>query len=205
MNDRIYRTVEDRMLLGVMGGISLRLGMDPSIVRVIYAIVTVLSGIFPLVIAYVIMAIVIPEAPPAWERSMRAAGPGGSPGAGAAGPTGWGTEAAEASGAAGWATADAAMGSSGAGAAGAAADPAAPGPAWGAGWDAAASDGERASGRRRGDDPRVGAIVGGLVLLGLGSLFLLVQVVPGVDWGVLGPAALVGLGVILILASIRRA
>jgi len=119
MNDRIYRTVEDRMLLGVMGGISLRLGMDPSIVRVIYAIVTVLSGIFPLVIAYVIMAIVIPEAPPAWERSMRAAGPGGSPGAGAAGPTGWGTDAAEAAGAAGWAT-DGAGAAEAAGTAGAA-------------------------------------------------------------------------------------
>jgi len=122
MNDRIYRTVEDRMLLGVMGGISLRLGMDPSIVRVIYAIVTVLSGIFPLVIAYVIMAIVIPEAPPAWERSMRAAGPGGSPGAGAAGPTGWGTDAAEAAGAAGWAT-DGAGAAEAAGTAGAAVPP----------------------------------------------------------------------------------
>jgi phage shock protein C len=231
MNDRLYRTVEDRMLLGVMGGISLRLGMDPSIIRIIYAIVTVVSGIFPLAIAYLVMAFVIPEAPPGWEASMRGAARGGS-GSGAAGPTGWGAGdagatgpgatvgPAGATGPTGWGAAPSAQGPTGTAGwetgvtgatgtaagvdAGAAGSGGAAGPAWGAAWDADGSSGS-GRGRRRGSDPRVGAIVGGLVLVGLGSLFLLVQLVPDLDWGVVGPVALVALGVILILGSIRRA
>ena len=62
MNERIYRSREDRMFLGVLGGVSLRLGVDPSLVRVAYAIGTLLTGIFPLVIVYFVMAVVIPEA-----------------------------------------------------------------------------------------------------------------------------------------------
>jgi phage shock protein C len=211
MNDRLYRSVDDRMVLGVLCGISLRLGMDPSIIRVIYAVVTVLSGIFPLVIAYAIMAFVIPEAPPGSEASLRAAAGRGS---GAAGPTGWGTEAGSAAGAAGAdasgssASASAGWGAGPAtGAAGAAATGAAAGagaaPAWGTAWDATGEAAGTAG--RHGRDPRAGAIVGGLVLLGLGLLFLLVQVVPDLDWGVVGPVALVGLGIVLILGSVRRA
>jgi len=213
MNDRLYRTSQDRMLLGVMGGISLRLGMDPSIIRIIYAIVTVVSGIFPLAIAYLVMAFVIPEAPPGWEASMRAARPGGPGGSGSAGsgPADWGADwgagagagaggaagdAAGSGGPTGWATAAGATGAAGTSAP-------STGTAWGAAWDADAPGDAGTAGRRR--DPRVGAIVGGLVLVGLGSLFLLVQIVPDLDWGVVGPAALVGLGVILILGSIRRA
>jgi phage shock protein PspC (stress-responsive transcriptional regulator) len=211
MNDRLYRTSQDRMLLGVMGGISLRLGMDPSIIRIIYAIVTVVSGIFPLAIAYVVMAFVIPEAPPGWEASMRAAGPGGPGGSGPGGsgsagadPTGWGADrgagaagdAAGSGGPTGWATAAGPTGAAGT-------SGHVSGPAWGATWEADVPGDAGTAGRRR--DPRVGAIVGGLVLVGLGSLFLLVQVVPDLDWGVVGPTALVVLGVILILGSIRRA
>jgi phage shock protein C len=197
MNERLYRTVEDRMLLGVMGGISLRLGMDPSIVRVIYAIVTVVSGIFPLVIAYAVMAFVIPDAPPGWEAFMRAAGRGGDAGTGARGPTAWGTP-----GPTGW---DAGAAAGPAWGEAAAAAGAAAGPAWGEGLGAPASSGPATTDGRSRGDPRVGAIVGGLVLLGLGLLFLLVQLVPDLDWGLAGPVALVALGVILVIGSIRRA
>ena len=219
MNERLYRTVEDRMLLGVLGGISLRLGIDPSVVRVLYAIVTVVSGIFPLLIAYVIMAAVIPDGPPGWEASVRAGGRDGNAGSdargaagwdtGAAGAAGWGTDTPAAAGTPGPAAWDAGAapaagpGSTAAGAAtGAAADG---GAAWGAGWGAPASVGRTTTGGRRGGDPRAGAIVGGLVLLGLGSLFLFVQLVPDLDWGVAGPVALVVLGAILVVGSIRPA
>ncbi len=275
MNDRIYRTREDRMFLGVLGGFSLRFGIDPSIVRIGYAIVTLITGIVPLVIVYFVMAIVIPEAPPGYEAAARAAvgtvpppwatpAPPPPPSAwppaeSSVPPTGWGAQAppvgstpapaSEPASAPGPAPAyapepvpgtDATAGGVGfaaippATAAFTAAGPSTPGrstpgpsgpwpptagptagftptspptpgptPGWGAGWDAS---GRPVSGEtdQHARDARTGAIVGGLVLVGLGGAFLLAQVAPQVDWGIVGPALLIVLGVVLVIASFRR-
>jgi phage shock protein C len=64
MNDRLYRSTDDRMFAGVCAGIADRLGMDPSVVRVVYALLALVSGIVPLLIVYVVLAIVVPEEPP---------------------------------------------------------------------------------------------------------------------------------------------
>ena len=34
MNDRLYRSVDDRVIAGVCGGLAVRLGVDPSLVRI---------------------------------------------------------------------------------------------------------------------------------------------------------------------------
>ena len=62
MNDRLYRSRSDRMLAGVAGGLAEHFDLDPSIVRVGWVILTILSGgIFLLI--YIVMAIVVPEEP----------------------------------------------------------------------------------------------------------------------------------------------
>ena len=63
MNDRLYRSVDDRVLAGVCAGLADRLDMDPALVRIAYAILALLSGVFPLLVLYVIMIVVIPEEP----------------------------------------------------------------------------------------------------------------------------------------------
>jgi hypothetical protein len=79
-----------------------------------------------------------------------------------------------------------------------------PAPAWGSGWDAS---GRPVSGEtdQHARDARTGAIVGGLVLVGLGGAFLLAQLAPQLDWGIAGPVLLIALGIVLVLASFRRA
>ena len=68
MNDRLYRSRSDRMLAGVAGGLAERFDLDPSIVRVGWAILTILSGgIFLLI--YIVMAIVVPEEPASADRA----------------------------------------------------------------------------------------------------------------------------------------
>ena len=62
MDDRLYRSVDDRVLTGVAGGVAERLDADPSIIRVVWALLSVLSGGLA-VIAYIVMAIVVPEDP----------------------------------------------------------------------------------------------------------------------------------------------
>lgn len=52
---------KDKKLSGVCGGIGEYFEIDPTIVRLGWIILTVLTGIVPGVIAYVIAAIVIPK------------------------------------------------------------------------------------------------------------------------------------------------
>ena len=78
MNDRLYRSRSERMLAGVAGGVADRFDLDPSFVRIAWAILTILSGgIFLLI--YIVMAIVVPDEP--------VGGPAG--GWSAAGSAGW--------------------------------------------------------------------------------------------------------------------
>ena len=60
MNERLYRSRDDRMLAGVAGGLAEIWGADPSLVRIVWALLVVLTGGLALLV-YVIMAIVVPE------------------------------------------------------------------------------------------------------------------------------------------------
>jgi len=63
---RLYRSVDDRMITGVCGGLADYFNIDPTLVRLIFvfgALGTV-SGLFW---AYLIMAIIVPEEVPASE------------------------------------------------------------------------------------------------------------------------------------------
>jgi phage shock protein PspC (stress-responsive transcriptional regulator) len=51
------------MIAGVCGGIAEWLGWDPTVVRILYVLVSVLSVAFPGVIVYVILWILMPKAP----------------------------------------------------------------------------------------------------------------------------------------------
>jgi len=58
---RLYRSTNNKMIGGVCGGLAEYFGMDPILMRVIYGLVTVFTGFLPLILAYIIMAIVVPE------------------------------------------------------------------------------------------------------------------------------------------------
>lgn len=58
---RLLRTTQDRKIFGVCGGIGRLLGVDPTIVRVVFALATVFTVFVPGVITYAIMAWAIPN------------------------------------------------------------------------------------------------------------------------------------------------
>ena len=60
--DRLYRSRDDRMLAGVAGGLAELWGADPSLVRVIWALLVVFTGGVALIV-YIVMALVVPEEP----------------------------------------------------------------------------------------------------------------------------------------------
>ncbi|MDP2884722.1 MAG: PspC domain-containing protein [Ignavibacteria bacterium] len=60
---RLYRSSTDKKIAGVCGGLGEYLAVDPTVLRLIVAIVCIATGIFPGVIGYIIAWVVVPEAP----------------------------------------------------------------------------------------------------------------------------------------------
>jgi phage shock protein C len=201
VNDRLYRSVDDRVLAGVCGGLAVRMGVDPSLVRIGYAIVALLTGIFPLLVLYVIMAAVVPEEPAGFAGTgpPAPAGPGAVPGW--APPSPAGTAAAPGDP---WASPATDGGSAVAPDAATTGDPAAApaAPAAIPQWATQPPPSRRERREQRRRDPLV-AVIGGLVLVGLGVYFLVRDQVT-IDWGVVWAAALMAIGAVVIVAAFVR-
>lgn len=58
----LLRSRRNRILGGVCGGLAAWLGWNPTLVRVLYVTVSVLSAAFPGILVYVILWIAMPEA-----------------------------------------------------------------------------------------------------------------------------------------------
>jgi phage shock protein C len=83
--DRLYRSRDDRMLAGVAGGVAEMLDVDPSIIRIVWALLVFLTGGLALLV-YVVMAIVVPERPEGMPIGSPWRPGGGAPESGAAPP-----------------------------------------------------------------------------------------------------------------------
>ena len=57
---KLYRSL-DRKLAGVCGGIAEYLGVDPTVVRIVYLVLTLFSVAFPGILLYLILWALIPE------------------------------------------------------------------------------------------------------------------------------------------------
>lgn len=69
---RLYRSKRDALLGGVCGGIAEHLGVDPTLVRVVFAVLAVASGIGVLI--YFLLWLLVPqegEAPPGSREAVR--------------------------------------------------------------------------------------------------------------------------------------
>lgn len=62
---RLYRSRDDRMIAGVLGGLGEYLGIDATIVRLLWVVGTFLTGIVPGVVLYVLFWAIIPPEPAA--------------------------------------------------------------------------------------------------------------------------------------------
>ena len=61
--NRLYRSREERMIGGVCGGIGNYFGIDPTLVRLLFVFGTLMG--FQGLLAYLVLLIVVPEAPQA--------------------------------------------------------------------------------------------------------------------------------------------
>ena len=61
MQKKLYRSISNRKISGVCAGIAEYFNIDPTLVRVIWAITSIFA--FAGVVAYLVCALVIPEKP----------------------------------------------------------------------------------------------------------------------------------------------
>ena len=194
MDDRLYRSRTDRMIAGVAGGIAERYDLDPSLVRIGWALVILFSGGLFLLL-YIVMVIVVPEEPSA---NGTPAGPtstdgwAGAPAASTAltspGPT---TDPSPAG------SAEADAGSPAADTAGTASTASAAAPAL------SAREARRAARRERRDTSSAPLIVGAVLVI-VGGLAFAGQVFPQLDFDLIWPIGLIILGVALVVGATRR-
>jgi phage shock protein PspC (stress-responsive transcriptional regulator) len=61
----LYRSREHKILGGVCGGLAKWLGWDPTLTRILYVLISVLSAAFPGILVYIVLWIVMPFEPAA--------------------------------------------------------------------------------------------------------------------------------------------
>ncbi len=60
MTKRLYKSQTNKQVSGVLAGIAEYFDIDPTVIRIAYVLLTVFTGIFPGILAYIILAIITP-------------------------------------------------------------------------------------------------------------------------------------------------
>jgi phage shock protein C len=60
---KLYLSKTDKKLAGVIGGVAEYFNMDATVLRLAAVLLGVLTGIVPMVLAYIIAAVIVPERP----------------------------------------------------------------------------------------------------------------------------------------------
>ena len=165
------------MLAGVAGGVAETLDVDPSLVRIVWALLAIFTGGIAFIV-YIVMAIVVPEAPRGFGAPWTAGSPDSGPAAapqpnvmpGAAGPS----------------------------------DPTPAGQPSSSSWtsEREARRSARRARRRDSGDPGRGGLIAGLILIIIGGVFLVREFVPWFDWHLWWPVGLIALGGLLLVIAL---
>lgn len=62
MKKRLTKSLSDRKLFGICGGIAQYLDVDSNFIRVIYVVLSFCTAIIPSIILYLVLNFIIPEA-----------------------------------------------------------------------------------------------------------------------------------------------
>jgi len=60
---RLTRSSKHKMIAGVCGGLAEYFGLDPTVTRVAYVLISIVSAAFPGILAYIVLMFVMPPPP----------------------------------------------------------------------------------------------------------------------------------------------
>jgi phage shock protein C len=180
MNQRLYRSRDDRILFGIAGGLADQFNIDPSLIRILWVVLALLTA-GAAVVLYIAMAFIVPEEPAGDSRwaGWQASYDGSQrPGDTAAAAPATGPTPTSPTGTASGSTPAASF-----------VDP--------------TRSGQRLRRREAGPDGR-GALFLGLILTLVGGYFLVRAYVPAADVDRAWPILIVIVGVVCLAGSVRR-
>jgi len=61
---RLYRSKEDRQIAGIFGGLGELYNVDPNVMRLLAVLGLLVTGIFPILVTYIIAWIILPDGKP---------------------------------------------------------------------------------------------------------------------------------------------
>lgn len=59
--NKLVRSRSNRKLAGVLGGLSKSIGIDPTVLRVIFIVLLFTTGVFPMTLIYALLVFVLPN------------------------------------------------------------------------------------------------------------------------------------------------
>jgi phage shock protein PspC (stress-responsive transcriptional regulator) len=62
MKKRLYKS-DDKIFAGVLGGVAEYLDVDPTIIRLLYILIAIVTAIIPAILGYIIAALIVPHKP----------------------------------------------------------------------------------------------------------------------------------------------
>lgn len=63
MTKRLYKSKTNKSIGGVIGGVGDYFDIDPVLLRVVWILIVIFTGVFPGLIAYILAVIIVPERP----------------------------------------------------------------------------------------------------------------------------------------------
>ena len=60
-NSGLYRSNRHNMIAGVIGGIAERFGWSPTLLRIIFVVVSLMSAAFPGILVYLVLWLIMPK------------------------------------------------------------------------------------------------------------------------------------------------
>jgi phage shock protein C len=63
MTKKLYRSSTNKIIGGIIGGIGEYFDIDPTILRLAYILIAIITHIIPLVILYIIALFIVPKRP----------------------------------------------------------------------------------------------------------------------------------------------
>jgi phage shock protein C len=58
---KLFRSKESRMIAGLCGGLGKYWNTDPTLIRLIFVVILIITGIIPALIGYLVGWIIVPE------------------------------------------------------------------------------------------------------------------------------------------------
>jgi phage shock protein C len=60
---KLYKSKSDKVFAGVIGGIGEYLDIDPTILRLAFLVISIMTGVLPSIVVYIVATLIVPNRP----------------------------------------------------------------------------------------------------------------------------------------------